>query len=121
MHELGFCDGILDAVQRRACGRTIKKIRVRFGELHRLSAQSLQQAFLLVADGTEAENATLEVVFVPARLRCRSCLTESEGAEVPPSCLRCGAMEIEVSGGDEMILESLEYESAGAKTSDPDA
>lgn len=110
MHELGFCAGVLDAVQRRAAGRTVKRLRVRVGVLHRFDARAFQQAFSIAAGGTEAEGAILDLVFIPVRSRCRVCQNESEGADIETVCPGCGGMDIEASGGDEIVLEWLEYE-----------
>lgn len=109
MHELGFCEGILEAVQRRAAGRRVNRLRVRVGVLHRLDQEALRQGFSLVASGTEAEGAILDVIFISARSRCRVCQEESEGVDVNRVCARCGGADIEVSGGDEIVLESIEY------------
>ena len=112
MHEWGYCEGILETVQRRAAGRRVKRVRLRVGVLHRLEQDALQHAFSVAASGSEAENASLDVVFIPARSRCRLCQDESEGAEIRLVCSSCGGIEMEASGGDDMILESVEYEMA---------
>src|SRR5437016_13385250 len=82
MHEWGYCEGILEAVQRRAAGRRVKRARVRVGVLHRLNQNALQQAFALAASGSEAQDAILDLAFVPARWRCHLCQEESEGADI---------------------------------------
>jgi D-sedoheptulose 7-phosphate isomerase len=65
MHEFGLCEGVLDAVRKRAAGRTVAGIRVRCGERHAVDPPSMAQAFTMVAAGTEAADATVEVVTVP--------------------------------------------------------
>jgi|SRR2546422_6539094 hydrogenase nickel incorporation protein HypA/HybF len=110
MHEWGYCEGILEAVQRRAAGRRVKRVSVRVGVLHRLDQAALQQAFSLAASGSEAEDAIVDLVFIPTRWRCRLCQGESEAADLIVVCPGCGGTEVEVSGGDELILESVEYE-----------
>ncbi|HEV8713765.1 MAG TPA: hydrogenase maturation nickel metallochaperone HypA [Candidatus Binatia bacterium] len=112
MHEWGFCEGILEAVQRRAAGRRAKRVKLRVGVLHRLDQAALQQAFSLAASGSEAEDAIVDLVFIPARWRCRVCEGESEAVDIIVVCPSCGGTEVEVSGGDELILESVEYETA---------
>ena len=57
MHELGLCAGILEAVERRAAGRRVTRVRLRVGTLHRVVTPALDQAFELVAGGTVAEGA----------------------------------------------------------------
>ena len=35
--------------------------------------------------------------------------TTTEGDELPSACPECSGVDLEVVGGDELILESLEY------------
>jgi hydrogenase nickel incorporation protein HypA/HybF len=109
MHEFGLCEGVLAAVRQRAAGRTVAGIRVRFGVRHAVDAESLAQAFSFLADGTEAAGATVDLVTVPAMVTCRDCGSSAESADPLPVCPRCASADVEVSGGDEMILESVSY------------
>jgi hydrogenase nickel incorporation protein HypA/HybF len=109
MHEFGLCEGVLAAVRQRAGGRQVAAIRVRFGVRHAVDEESLAQAFSMVAAGTEAAGAAVELVTVPARLACRSCGSVAETADVLAVCPRCGSDDVELSGGDEMVLESISY------------
>jgi hydrogenase nickel incorporation protein HypA/HybF len=45
MHEFGLCEGIVDAIQRRAAGRPVARVRVRIGVLHRVVTEAFQHAF----------------------------------------------------------------------------
>jgi hydrogenase nickel incorporation protein HypA/HybF len=64
MHEFGLCEGILDAVERRAAGREVAGVRVRVGEALRVAEPALDQAFTLASEGTVAEGAQIEMVEV---------------------------------------------------------
>ena len=109
MHEFGLAAGILDAVRRRAAGRPVRLVRLRAGIRHRIDEASMAQAFQLVAQGTEAEGATLDLIAVPARLICRSCGGSADTYDVLAGCPRCAGDAVDVSGGDELVLESLTY------------
>ena len=109
MHEYGLCEGVLDAVRQRAGGRQVAGIRVRFGVRHAVDAESLAQAFGVVAEGTEAAGAAVELVTVPATLTCRSCGHTGDITDVLAVCPRCASDDVEVTGGDEMTLESVRY------------
>lgn len=65
MHEIGYCEGILEAVEARADGRQVAGVRVRIGEQHRVVADALEQSFALVSAGTLADGASVELVTVP--------------------------------------------------------
>jgi hydrogenase nickel incorporation protein HypA/HybF len=110
MHELGMCEAILDTVERRAAGRRVSAFTVRVGTLHRVVEPAMDQAFALASEGTLAEGAELHLVVLPVRGTCRSCGLTTESAEPPVACAGCGATDLELSGGDELILESIEVD-----------
>jgi hydrogenase nickel incorporation protein HypA/HybF len=112
MHEFGLCEGVLDAVRQRAGGRKVAGIRVRFGVRHAVDQESLEYAFSVVAEGTEAAGATVELVTVPATITCPDCGFSGETTDVLATCPRCGGAAATISGGDEMVLESITYETA---------
>ena len=110
MHELGLCEGILEAVERRAAGRRVAGVRLRVGTLHRVVEPALDQAFALVAGGTVAEGASVELVVVPVRVACAACGEVTEADHLPDACPACGATGPDVSGGDELVLESIKLQ-----------
>lgn len=114
MHEYGLAEGVLDTVRQRAGGRKVAGIKVRFGVRHAVDAESMSQAFTFVAAGTEADGATVDLVTVPARLACRTCGQDAETSDVLAACPHCGGDDVEISGGDEMTLESITYDAAPA-------
>jgi hydrogenase nickel incorporation protein HypA/HybF len=115
MHEFGLCEGVLAAVRRHAGGRPVAGIRVRFGVLHAVDTESLQQAFLVVAEGTEAAGAEVDLVSVPARIACRDCGFDAETSDPLAVCKHCGSDRVDIDGGDEMILESVRYAPAAGQ------
>jgi hydrogenase nickel incorporation protein HypA/HybF len=110
MHEFGLAEGVLDTVRQRAAGRKVTAIRVRFGVRHAVDEDSLGQAFAMVAEGTEAAGASVELVTVPAEVACRGCGFTGETTDVLPLCPRCGGNDVDLTGGDEMTLESITYQ-----------
>ena len=100
---------MLEAVRTRAGGRPVSGIRVRCGVRHAVDPESMAQAFSFVAAGTEAEGAAVEVVTVPASVHCRACGTASESDDPLAVCPHCEGADVEISGGDELVLESVRY------------
>jgi hydrogenase nickel incorporation protein HypA/HybF len=117
MHELGLCDDIVEAVIRRAAGRPVARVRVRVGRLHRVHLDSFEQSFAIAAAGTVAEGALAEVVFVPVRGTCGDCGRSVEADEALLYCPVCGSLAVEQTGGDELLLEELEYRPVRAEVS----
>ena len=110
MHEYGLSEGVLETVRQRADGRKVAALRVRFGVRHAVDQESLEQAFSMVAAGTEAAEAKIDLVTVPATITCRDCGLSAETTDLLMACPRCGGDNTDLSGGDEMVLESVTYE-----------
>lgn len=109
MHEIGYCDGVLEAVERRAAGRAVARIGVRVGALHRIVPTAFQHSFQHVAAGGVADGAGTEVVTVLGRAHCHACGSRFASAERMPDCPGCGDVVMDVEGGDEVVLEWVEY------------
>ncbi len=109
MHELGLCEAILDAVERRAGERPVARVRVRVGRLLHVHPEAFEQSFALVAAGSVAESARAELVLVPVHGHCTTCSATFESPDAIIACPTCGSFAVEQSGGDELTLESIEY------------
>jgi hydrogenase nickel incorporation protein HypA/HybF len=114
MHEFGMCDGIVEAVQRRAAGRPVARVRVRVGTLHRVVDAAFQQAFAHAAEGTEAEHAAVELVVIPVSATCLACGVVAESNDIIAVCPDCGGTDLHLTAGEELILESIEYEAGSS-------
>jgi hydrogenase nickel incorporation protein HypA/HybF len=109
MHELGLCTSIVEAIERRAGTRSVAQVRVRVGRLHHVHADAFDQSFSVAAMGTVAEDASAELVLLPVLVHCTACAADWETDCLPSGCERCGSVAIELVGGDELVLESIEY------------
>jgi hydrogenase nickel incorporation protein HypA/HybF len=110
MHELGLCTSIVDAIEQRAGRRPVARVRVRVGRLLHVHPEAFDQSFAVAAMGTVAEDAAAELVLVPVRSGCGTCGARWDADEVPAACPACGAVDVELLGGDELTLESIEYQ-----------
>ncbi|MBO2450781.1 hydrogenase maturation nickel metallochaperone HypA [Actinomadura barringtoniae] len=108
MHEFGLAESILDAVERRAAGRPVSRVRVRAGVLLNVVGPSMSQAYEMVTAGTVAEGSALDLVTVPADLACRGCGHRSGTTDPLAVCPACGGGDVQVTGGDELTLISIE-------------
>jgi hydrogenase nickel incorporation protein HypA/HybF len=109
MHELSYCEGVLEAVERRAAGRPVAAIGVRIGAVHRVVPEVFQQSFEIAAMQGPAANAVTNVVVVPVRGHCHDCRHDFDSADPAPACPSCGSLDVAIEGGDEVVLEWLEY------------
>ncbi|MDX6739947.1 hydrogenase/urease maturation nickel metallochaperone HypA [Actinocorallia sp. A-T 12471] len=108
MHELGLCDGIVAAALKRAGDRRIRAVKVRVTG-HPVDPAVIEQGFRLAAAGTLAADATVELVQDQAEVRCRTCGAEerADGALGLAACVRCGGLDVEVTGREEAFLEAI--------------
>ncbi|MFF0577758.1 hydrogenase maturation nickel metallochaperone HypA [Streptosporangium saharense] len=128
MHEFGIAEAVLDAVERRAQGRKVARLRVRAGAMLRITGPAFEQAFTMVAPGSVAEGAATDLVVIPARLACRTCGGDEETYDALAVCGGCASTDVDLSGGDELTLESIEFEEvvshvsgdSGGDRGDPD-
>jgi hydrogenase nickel incorporation protein HypA/HybF len=58
------------------------------------------------------DGAAVELVTVPATLTCEGCGFSGETTDLLAVCPRCAGADVRISGGDEMVLESIRYEPA---------
>jgi hypothetical protein len=42
VHEMSYCEGVLEAVERRAAGRAVSRVGVRIGAVHRGVADAVE-------------------------------------------------------------------------------
>src|SRR5580693_9611973 len=110
MHELSVASAVLNTAVKHADGRRVKHVCVHTGALRQVVPESLRFYWEIVARDTECEGATLELIEVQARLRCRDCDREWT-PELPVfRCPGCGGAEVDVAAGEELLVDYIEVE-----------
>ena len=112
MHELSIAESVVQVASRHAEGRRVTKVYLKVGHLRQVVPSALAFSFELVAEGTPAEGAELEIQEVPATGQCRDCETESRLPGFPLQCRSCGSCDLRIVEGEELLVESLELEEA---------
>jgi hydrogenase nickel incorporation protein HypA/HybF len=120
MHEMVLAEGILGVVLDVAEGREVQRVQLRVGALQHVTPDSLQFCFQLVAEDTSAANAIIEFETVPAWLRCRKCHRNGEAASPPFLCRHCGASEVDLISGDELLVEAIELDTGWHRRPQPE-
>jgi hydrogenase nickel incorporation protein HypA/HybF len=110
MHELSIADAVRAIAERHANGRSVTRVELRIGHLRQVVPASLEFAWELVTQGTPLDGAELAIEYVPASAHCRKCSAETELESFPARCGACGALDVDVSGGDELLVDALELE-----------
>jgi hydrogenase nickel incorporation protein HypA/HybF len=110
MHELSIAECVVDIACRHADGRRVVQVDLKVGHLRQVVPSALAFAFELVARGTELEGAELTIEEVPAAGVCRDCGAASVLPDFPLQCRSCGGLHVEVTAGEELLVDSLELE-----------
>lgn len=114
MHELAVTEGILkiaiEASQQNGA-RRISAIHLVIGELSSIVDDSVQFYFDLLSKDTLAENAALRFRREPMIVICLDCAYQfNASAPLEPQCSQCGSARLQVRGGREFFIESIEVE-----------
>ena len=111
MHEYSIVQSLLSRVHaslRQYDVRSVRRLRLRLGELSGVDAGLLRTAYDLCAPGSICDGAELEIQPVPAQWRCPRC-----DRDAPPggrlSCPGCGCA-VRLHEGDEIVLETIDVE-----------
>lgn len=111
MHELSLCRALLRqtlevAEQHQALAVTV--VHLQIGPLAGVEPELLKTAFTLAAAGTIAESADLKLTKTDVQIYCPVCKNEYRGAANQLCCPGCGSCSTRLTGGDELILQSVE-------------
>ena len=107
MHELAITQSIVTSVTEHCGGKQVSRVVLEVGNLSGVMTDAVLFCFDLAAEGTPLEGATLEILAIEARARCRSC----GGEFILDSLLRpcgCGSHDIERLSGDELNIRQYE-------------
>ena len=114
MHELAIAQAIADIAVANARGRRVVRVEVRAGHLRQVVSAALEFSFELVAAGTVAQGAELVLEEVPPAGRCRACGADGALDALPLRCPACGSLDVEVTGGEELLVDAIEVEEEAA-------
>jgi hydrogenase nickel incorporation protein HypA/HybF len=113
MHEMSVTKNLLDLVleeANKASASRVTKVNVVLGEMTGIIDHYVQANFELLSKNTLAENAKLSFQSIPRQARCRNCNQEYRPSDLTWTCPKCQSTEIEITGGSELYVESIEVE-----------
>jgi hydrogenase nickel incorporation protein HypA/HybF len=112
MHEFSIVSSLLDLVEanvRKHNAGSATKVVVRVGEMSGVVAELLAEAFHVCKRGTVAEQAELVVEKQEVLIRC-NCGYQGAIKDRRFICPVCGVADVDVTAGEEMILQQLELD-----------
>jgi hydrogenase nickel incorporation protein HypA/HybF len=98
---------IVERAARDEGGGPVRVVHLKIGEMAGVSEDALRFAFDVMAKGTVAEKASLEVERVALKIRCKGCGADSCPVDFVFLCPSCGSGEIEILAGREMEVEYI--------------
>jgi hydrogenase nickel incorporation protein HypA/HybF len=113
MHELAITQSMFEIVLKQAeqsKAKKVTKINLVIGELTGVVSDCIQFYMDIIARGTVAEGVIVLVKSVPATVKCLSCGKTFTVKEMEWKCPYCGEISLEVSGGKELFVESIEVD-----------
>ena len=113
MHELGITESIVDIASnkaREAQASKVVRINLVVGELSGFVPDCIEFYFNSLSKGTITDEATLNFELAPAQFRCRYCSAVFHPQDTLLSCPKCQSHSLEIAGGRELYVESIEVE-----------
>jgi hydrogenase nickel incorporation protein HypA/HybF len=111
MHELSITQSMLDLVLKQAeeaGADKVERINLVLGEMTGVVGRCVQFYFDFLSQGTPAEGAALNFKEIPTTAKCQNCGQEFELGEFDWTCPHCQSNNIEIPGGKELYVESIE-------------
>jgi len=113
MHELAMAQAILDKAQQQAevhRAHRVLAIRLQIGELSTAMPDALIFSFEVISKNTCAQDAKLDIIRVPWRIRCSSCQKEYQVHDRLALCPECNNAGGETISGKELTITEMEVE-----------
>ncbi len=111
MHEMALCHGLLDLIEDQRAAVPFargRRVLVEVGALGHVDPHALRFAFDVVAAGTVAADAELDIHAIPGRGWCMDCSAAIALEHRGDGCPQCGGHTLIVQQGEEMRLKELE-------------
>jgi len=113
MHELSLACSLIEEAEKVIEAENAERatrVTVGIGKLSGIELDAFEFAFPMAAEGTKLEHAELIVQDLPIRVRCKKCEKESNPSFPKCVCTFCESDDIELLGGREFNIQSMEIE-----------
>jgi hydrogenase nickel incorporation protein HypA/HybF len=113
MHELAITQSMFDTVIQYAEKEKAKRvhcINLVIGEMTGIVGDSVRFYMDFLSKNTIAEGATLNIKSIPTQAKCRDCKNIFKLDEFTWVCPDCGGTNLEITGGKELFIESIEID-----------
>ncbi len=111
MHEMSIAQNIVEIVEQEMVEHGIEQIKavnIAVGKLAAVAVEQLAFCFSMIINDSKLAGAVLNVREVPLTYRCKACGKELTAEDIALTCPSCGADEMEMVSGRDLVVESLE-------------
>lgn len=113
MHETAIVEDmfriILEVAEKEKLSR-IDKVHFSIGKMMQVVPELFRFAFESAREDTIAEQAELEIEFVPVKMRCRKCGHEFFVEDQHFYCQKCRSTDLDLIQGKELLIKTIEGE-----------
>lgn len=111
MHELAIAQSLVMEACRVAAENRAPKVDavwVQVGPLSGVEPALFERAFTVARAETPAHDAKLTIETGPIEVQCSNCGAETHAAPNKIVCGACGAWQVQIIAGDELVLNRVE-------------
>ncbi|MBL4606561.1 MAG: hydrogenase maturation nickel metallochaperone HypA [Pseudomonadales bacterium] len=111
MHELSLCENIVVSIEEAALTEgfnIVTAVYIGIGQLSCVEPAALRFCFDPATSGSIARNAQLFITVYPGLAKCKQCGASLEIENYYDACSCCESFDLDITGGEEMQIESLE-------------
>jgi hydrogenase nickel incorporation protein HypA/HybF len=109
MHELAITQSVVETIVERTGRARVTAVHLVIGKVSGVVPDAVRFCFEMVAADSPVEGARLEIDEPPGWASCRGCGGEFEAEGLVLLC-PCGSADVEVLGGDELLIRAVEVE-----------
>ena len=115
MHEVAAMRGVVSSVlerMREEHGDEVSRVKLVLGVSGHLTEDAARQHFAVLAEGTPAEHAQLDIEWLPATYQCFDCLHRFTSIQPPDAvlCPECGGLALEIAHSDACYATEIDVE-----------
>jgi len=100
-------DLVLEQAKQSGASK-VSTINLVIGEMTGVVGDSVRFYLEILGKDSIAEGAAVNIKNIPAQARCHDCQKEFVIAEYQWICPACGSINLEITGGKELFIESIE-------------
>ena len=113
MHEMSLCEGVIQLIEQQAVEQDFNKVTtvwLEIGDLAGVEIDAMHFSFDVIAKGTIADAAKLEIINIQGLATCPACKSQTQISARFDLCPTCGHYPLNILAGEEMRIKELEVQ-----------